>query len=62
MDPSRTLHFVWILGEGMLLRKMLQGSDICSQREFDEVAMHALKAWQGQSQRSIKLFSWVVSL
>lgn len=29
----------------MLLRKMLLGSDFCSKRESDEVAMHALKAW-----------------
>lgn len=45
----------------MLLRKMPPGSDFCSKRESDEGAMHALKAWQEQSQRSIELFSWVVS-
>ena len=46
----------------MFLRKMLWAV-IFIMRESNGVwvVMHVLKAWEGQSQRSIKLFSWVVS-
>lgn len=42
---------------------MILGSDLCERRESGgaEVAMRVWKAWQEQSQRSIKLFSWVFS-
>lgn len=47
----------------MFLRKMLWAV-IFVIRESDGagVAMHVLKAWQEQSQRSVEFFSWVVSL